>query len=268
MNPRLLHLFGPIWINSYGLMIAIGLLITLFFSYHCSLRKKLASGDFFLNTVFLATIAGFIGGRMLFVMLDWQAFANNPIEVFFPWEGGYSLLGAFIAIPLFLLWHLGRHNIPILSFFDLLSLYVPLLQAIARLGCFFAGCCYGLTIPTKTWYSVIYTNPDALAPLYVFLHPTQLYSSIASFLIFCILRLLSIVLLDTPGKITSLFFILEGAARFTVDFWRGDRDGFLSIGGSQSTISSFISISLYQLIALGFCILGIIGFIICNRKKI
>lgn len=267
MNPRLLHLFGPFWINSYGLMIALGLLITLFIAYNNSLRKKLCSGDFFLNSVFMATIAGFIGGRILFVLLDWQAFAAHPIEIFYPWEGGYSLLGAFLTVPLFLLWHLNRSNIKILSFFDLLSLYVPLLQAISRIGCFFAGCCYGITMTTKTWYSVMYTNPDSLAPLYVFMHPAQLYSSCASFFIFCILRFLSIICLDTPGRITSLFFILEGAARFIVDFWRGDRDGLITIGGSQSTYSHFISISPYQLLALCFCILGIIGLFIFKAPQ-
>jgi phosphatidylglycerol:prolipoprotein diacylglycerol transferase len=267
MNPRLLHLFGPLWINSYGLMIALGLLLTLFISYNSSLRKKISSGDFFLNTVFMSTITGFIGGRLLFVILDWQAFSAHPIEILYPWEGGYSLLGAFLVVPVFLLWHLNRSNIPVLSFFDLLSLYVPLLQAISRLGCFFAGCCYGIQLTSKTWYSIMYTNPDSLAPLYVFLHPTQLYSSLASLAIFCILRVLSIVFLETPGRITSLFFILEGAARFIVDFWRGDRDGCVSIGGSQSTCSVFIAISAYQLLALGFCILGIIGLFVFNKSQ-
>ena len=265
MNPKLLHIFGPLWINSYGLMIAIGLLLSLFISYNSSLRKKLVSGDFFLNTIFIATIAGFIGGRLLFLVADWEQFAQNPIEILYPWEGGYSLLGAFIIVPLILIWHLRQHQVPVLQFFDFLSLYVPLLQSVSRLGCFFAGCCYGIALAEPTWYSVLYSNPNSLAPLHTFLHPTQLYSSLASLIIFGILQLLSLIFLTTPGRITSLFFILEGMARFIVDFWRGDRDGFLSIGGSYSTFSSFISISPYQLLALGFCILGVIGFFVCKN---
>jgi phosphatidylglycerol:prolipoprotein diacylglycerol transferase len=267
MDPRLFHIFGPIWINSYGLMISLGLLVTALLSYHSSLRKRLVSGDFYLNTIFFATIVGFIGGRIMYLFTNWQSFAANPIEVLYPWEGGFSLLGSFVCVPLFLWWYLSRNQVPILPFFDFVALYIPLLQAIARIGCHLAGCCYGISISKQTWYSIIYNHPDSLAPLHVFLHPTQLYSSALSFIIFCILQISALVLLKTPGKITALFFALEGFARFIIDFWRGDRCGLLTLGGAQSTYSDFVSISSYQLLALILSLGGIIGFFILKKNR-
>ena len=62
-------------------------------------------------------------------------------------------------------------------------------QAVGRLGCLLAGCCYGH--PTDAPWGVTFTNPLAAAnvgtPLDVSLHPTQLYESVAALVILGVL---------------------------------------------------------------------------------
>ncbi|MBU1008004.1 prolipoprotein diacylglyceryl transferase [Candidatus Dependentiae bacterium] len=101
-------------------------------------------------------------------------------------------------------------------------MYVPLLQSVARVGCFLAGCCYGA--PTKQWWGVTFSSLHSLAPLHVPLHPTQLYSSLASLSIFFILYFVSKRIYRIPGTLVLLYLILESCSRFTVDLWRGDGD--------------------------------------------
>ncbi len=91
MYPKLLHLYGPLSINSYGLMIAIGLLTFLYLASRHPRRKKLMSVDAFYEAAFVGLALGVVGGRILFAIMEPQAY-SVWYEVFYPWEGGFSLL--------------------------------------------------------------------------------------------------------------------------------------------------------------------------------
>ena len=100
MYPRLIQVYGPLWIRSYGLMIAIGFLVFLYLTYNHSFRKKIIDGGVYLNVVFIGLIAGIIGGRFLFVLCSWHEFADNWLEIFYPWVGGFIVLGSIIGVLL------------------------------------------------------------------------------------------------------------------------------------------------------------------------
>ena len=52
MYPRLLHICGPVWIQAYGTMIAVGFLLFLYLTYRHPQRQKLIGNETYLNTVF------------------------------------------------------------------------------------------------------------------------------------------------------------------------------------------------------------------------
>ncbi len=249
MYPRILHLYGPIWINSYGIMIAIGFLLFAFFTYRHPLRKKIIETNDFFDVLFIGLLSGILGGRLLFVIENFDAFESNFLEIFYPWIGGFSLLGTIISILIIVPIYLKWRKVNILPFLDLISIYAPLLQAISRIGCFLAGCCYGKIVSNYLPWSVIYTNPESLAPLNVPLHPTQLYSTLASFSIFLILRFGITKKVKRVGQITFSYLILESSSRFVVDFWRGDRELMFGIFSfSQFLASILLLISITSLI--------------------
>lgn len=139
---ELFSLYGPVGIQSFGLFIVIGILIFTFLFLQDPRRKNLISSEQYYNGLSAAIIVGFLGGRLLYV-----ATSDEPIsfgQIFAFWEGGYSLLGGIVALTIFIPWYLKAHNIPILPLLDLVSIYAPLLQSISRIGCFFAGCCFGV----------------------------------------------------------------------------------------------------------------------------
>ena len=137
------------------------------------------------------------------------------------WNGGLSILGAAIAVTGYCIWTLHRKSIPIGRGLDIAAVYVPLCHAIARIGCFSVGCCYGL--PTEAPWSVRYTDPESLAPLNIPLHPTQLYSAFLFLLLFVVLFMVSKRSESRPGELTLLYGIGLASERFLVDFFRGDR---------------------------------------------
>ncbi len=252
MFPHIAHLHGPVWIQSYGFMIAVGLLVFLYFSLRHPLRKRIISKELYINGVFFGLFCGVLGGRVLYALSYPAEFAGAWHEFFFPWIGGLTVLGAIIGVLIGGSWYLKRHKISVLPVLDLAALYAPCMQAIARIGCFAAGCCYGAPL-FNHWWAVTFTHLDAHAPLFVPLHPAQLYASAASAAVFVLLLVLQKRLLKTPGLLLSVFLLLENVARFTVDFWRGDRDPLVGRIGS-------LVISQVQLYAV-VCFVGVLGFL-------
>ena len=114
---------------------------------------------------------------------------------------------------------------------DRLIIGAPLIHAIGRLGCFFAGCCHGRASDSAC---AVTFHPDSVAPQGQSFLPTQLFESGANLLIFIILFVYS---RRSPAdrKLLGLYLMLYAVARFVLEFFRGDLDrGFLfSLSTSQ-----------------------------------
>lgn len=195
--------------------------------------------------------AGLVGGRLLYVLQNIHEFPHfwDALRL---WDGGFAILGSVLGILLAMPWYLRRVQIPILPFLDLAALYAPLLQAISRLGCFFAGCCHG--IPSTLPWSVIYTDKDSLAPLGIAIHPTQVYSSLILGCIFLFFYFFLQPRITKAGQLLAAYLICAGLERFLVDFWRADREFF--IFDNSRILSS------HQYIALSLMCIGLILLIV------
>lgn len=255
LSRTLLHLYGPFCIYSYGVMIAL----SCFVGYVCFIRdakrKALLSLEQLSNVFSLSIIIGIIGGRMLHLIVSYNSI-HTWKDLFALQEGGLSIFGTLLALICFLPWYFKRHGLPILPLLDLAALYAPLMQAIARLGCFFAGCCYGK--PTSLPWGITYKTSDTLAPLFLQLHPTQLYLASGDVLIFLCLYFILQYRMKKPGQLACIYLALSCINRFLVDFWRGDQD-FVSF-------SMMHIFSLHQWIALSILISSITCLILITRK--
>ncbi|MBM3886510.1 prolipoprotein diacylglyceryl transferase [Candidatus Dependentiae bacterium] len=250
MCPRLFTIYGPIAIQSYGFMIVVGLLTFLAITYYHPRRAKILSGEMYLNAVFMGLLVGVLGGRFLGVIADWQTFKQNPIEIFFPWVGGFVVLGAIMGIVMIMPLYLWWHRIDVLKLFDFVAVYAPLMQAIARFGCLFAGCCYGIAANPNAWYAITFTSFEAHMPeslLGIPLIPTQLFAGGASAVIFLLMLLLQ-GRFARVGQAAFFYLMCENIARFSVDFWRGDRGDLYSLLGLH--VSQF---QLYSLLFFTVC---------------
>ena len=256
MHRELIHIYGPFSINSYGVAIAIGIIVFMLLAVRNPRRKQLMSANQFSESILVGILAGIIGGRLLFILTSWHMFATFG-EFFSIWDGGFAVLGTILAIILAVPLNLKKQLIPILPFLDLVGLYAPLLYAISRIGCFAAGCCYGL--PTSLPWGYIYSDPDSIAPLHVALHPTQLYSSGISLLVFFFMIGIAQRIFKNPGQLFMIYLALTSSERFIVDFWRADRE-YLSQ-------PAFALLSVYQWIALGIFFSSLIGFFIVSSRK-
>ncbi len=256
MRHTLFHLYGPFAVHSYGLMIALGLLIFIYLMQRDSRFAKLNLEPYFTQILMVGIVAALFGGRILFA-ISHPELVTSLYDFFAFWQGGFSILGAIIACLFILPFYCASLGVSFIGVLDLAAIYAPLLQSVSRIGCFLAGCCYGA--PTTISWGVTYTDIESAAPLYVCVHPTQLYSSIQLMLIFTLMYFVLRKLLKKPGQLVCAFVILTSTERFITDFWRGD----------QIETSLFASsFSFYQIIALSMITAAFgAGIFFSTRKK-
>lgn len=251
MPVQLLHIYGPLGINAYGTMIALGVLLALTFLFKDKKCKQLIDEQKLSNGISFSILLGVLGGRLLWFFE--KPYTTRPWTSFISlWNGGFSILGTILILALFIPLYLRLYKIPVLPVLDRIALYAPLVDAFGRIGCFFAGCCYGINT-TLPW-GVVYSNSSSFAPLFTKIHPTQLYSALLFFLLFTMLWKQK----DqkySPGFFSAFYLIGASFIRFVIDFLRGDRKLLISV------------LSFAQCIALCIMFVGLFLLVKINHAK-
>ncbi|MCZ6670270.1 MAG: prolipoprotein diacylglyceryl transferase [Acidobacteria bacterium] len=234
-------------IGTYGLLYAISFLVALRVATHYA-RKEGIEPARILDLGIYALLSGIIGAKLFLYLIDLPHYLRHPEEILRTWRAAGVFYGGLLFALAVGLFYLRRHRISVWKATDAVAPAAAIGQAIGRLGCFAAGCCYG--IPADTPISVTFRNPEAYhltgVTLDTPLLPTQLFHSASNFLTFFVL-VFFYRRKSRPGTIFWLYLLLHGGFRFTVEFFRGDYRG-PQIAGNLTTS---------QLIALaGFLIAG------------
>ena len=212
---------GSFFLPTYGLLVAIAFLVALWVTGRLALKAGLHQ-ETVLNLGIYCALAGILGAKVLMIVLD-PGVRDNWREIFSlaTLQAAGIFYGGFIAALLMAVFYMRRKRLPVLKTMDVFAPGLALGHAIGRLGCFSAGCCWGLE--TRLPWAVVFTNPRAKelvgVPLGTPLHPTQLYESLSELAIFALLywRFLRP---HRDGSVISLYLVLYGMARFLVEFVR------------------------------------------------
>jgi phosphatidylglycerol:prolipoprotein diacylglycerol transferase len=251
MHPVLFSI-GPLTIHTYGFLVAVGAFVGLL----VAIRGSDASGisrQQILDLIFMIIISAIVGSRLAFVLMNYTFFLERPLAVFKLWEGGLVFSGGFVLVILLVGWYIRRHRLPLWTIGDLLAPAVAISQGIGRLGCLMAGCCYGK--PSDMPWSLVFKHPQALAPLHVPLHPTQIYAALSGFLIFAVLMLIR-KKKKFEGQVLLWFVILHSTSRLILERFRGDDRG--SIPGTELSVT--------QAVTLLLLIAGVVFLVILSSK--
>ena len=228
---------GPVTFHMYGLMIAIGFLAALFIVLKRG-KKTGLSEDTIYGIFYCAIIGGLIGCRLLFILVELPNVKNNP-SILWDFRNGYVVYGGIIGGIITAFVYVTRFRKERFGpYFDTVMPAVSIAQGFGRLGCFFAGCCYGAE--TESPFHIVFTHSD-FAPNGVKLIPTQLMSSAGDFLIGFFLLYYG-AKNKVTGRCAAMYMVLYGIGRFIIEFFRGDYRGSVGIF-STSQIISFIIVA-------------------------
>lgn len=227
---------GSLSVPSYGIIIGIGFILGCVVCMARSPKFGIGREDC-LYALLFAVIGVVVGGKILYILSDLPRLIENRAYFFGTLEGFTVLLGGgFVYYGGLFGGLLGAYvytRMYKLRFYDFLQAVVPvipLIHGIGRIGCFGAGCCYG--IPWDPPVGMLFSESMA-APHDVYLFPVQLLEAGLNFILFAVLM----VLFRRPRKLPAVgvYFVGYGIVRLICEYFRYDaeRGFFLGISTSQ-----------------------------------
>ena len=240
---------GPVTIHGYGACIAIGLLAALFMASYRG-KKRGFNDDIVYGIVFCSAIFGFLSAKIMYCLVEWKDFIKDPLS--FITSSGFVVFGGITGgiFAVFVYSRIKKFNF--VDYLDLCMPSVALGQAFGRIGCFFAGCCYGRE--TDCALGITFHN-SLFAPNNVKLIPTQLISSAANFLNMALLLFIA-KKTKKKGIVSACYVIFYSVGRFFIEMFRNDDRGAV---GALST-SQF-----YGIITL---VIGVVAFFVAQKKNV
>ncbi|MEW6535767.1 MAG: prolipoprotein diacylglyceryl transferase [Candidatus Auribacterota bacterium] len=281
MMSRLFQL-GGITIYSYGLMVAIGFIIGIYFG----VRRARLLGENPQNildmclTIMIASIAG---ARLCYVLTNIDYYRDHIIEIFFLQKGGLVFYGGVLSAVIASLIFLKIKKLNIWLYFDILSPSLAIGHALGRVGCFLNGCCYGRIIKADSlkWLGVEFprttetvhlsngsiTSDIVGAPAYLDhlnhgwidnasthclpVYPTQLISAVVNLSVFfCLLYIFR--KRSFNGQVWWSYTMIYAMSRFCIEFLRGDNPPvppfFLTFSQTMAIVLFIIGAVMYILL--------------------
>lgn len=241
---------GGMRIPSYGLMLVISLAVSNLLAWRVLRRHGLSFFDFLVLEGY-ALVFGFIGAKIFYIylirhLISWKSIVQLS---YLNWlmGSGFVFYGVVLAAPVGAILAGKIHRITVKPFLDRVIFLFPLAHGFGRIGCFLAGCCYGIPYSGK-WAVVFPASTMGLSGVPLF--PVQLVEAMLLFILSLILYVLQEV---KKWRYTlSVYLIAYGIIRFVLEYFRFD-----AVRGSFSVFSTSQWISLFLILAAimygGYC---------------
>lgn len=252
MHPTI---FG--FLPTYGLLFATAVLLAWWWFQRRARGMGLPDERVF-NLVFYSLLAGILGAKLLLVVIDWRTYLEHPRELLGTLRSGGVLMGGIILAALTFALYARRHRLPLFAMGDAVAAPMALAQAIGRLGCFSAGCCWGIDTGADHPLAVTFTSELAHrqtgVPLNTPLVAIQLVQLAHDLLLCLVLTLLWRRRLKPAGTVFWVYVLLYCLGRGVVELWRGDAQRGIHFDGLLSTSQLLCGLGI--LFALGMLARG------------
>lgn len=241
-------------IGTYALLGVIGVLVAGFLFCRLTRKRGYADTDA-LWTLLFAGAGSLVGSHVLYALTHvrlWPRLLSvSSLEEL--WVLGGFLLGGSVfyggliggAAAAYLWLKIGKRNVALYA--DNAAVCVPLFHAFARVGCFLAGCCYGVE---SEWGFASSYNPLVPDVVGVRRFPIQLVEACGNLLLFLVLLWLwrrASQKERWQGRLFFVYLTFYAAMRFLLELWRGDtiRGIWFGLSTSQwiSLLLFFVSVT-------------------------
>jgi len=255
IDPVILHIWGPIGLNWYGLMYLMGFAGAWLMGRS---RSKLANSPFneeqvsdFLFYGFLGVVLGGRVGYVLFYHFDF--FLDDPTYLFKIYDGGMSFHGGMLGVGVAFLYFARKTQ---KSFFEIADFFIPMVPiglATGRFGNFINGELWGrVTDLESTPWAMIFPNAGG-----VYRHPSMLYECFLEGIVLFIILYFYSRKPQPRMAITGLFLLGYGSFRFIIEYFR-EPDSHLK------ELAEFLSMG--QILSLPMIIGGLVLMVFAYKK--
>lgn len=214
MKPILFSI-GNFHLYSFGLMVALGVMVSIFLMERRAARFGFPTHEMVLDFVFVSVVFGFLGARIDYLLQNAAYYLEHPLEVFAFWEGGLIFYGGVVGAFFGLMGFCKIKKISFAKALDFLLPYIALTHAFGRVGCFLNACCGGKACDLP--WAVQFPDTE------VRVHPTQLYEVPLDLVLFAVLSFVYVrnqKKQAEPGETAVFYFFGYGLIRFFMEFFR------------------------------------------------
>ena len=206
-------LFG-LQVPFYGFFMAIAFLSAILIClYFCKIKGY--DADLIFNLVLVVLPSSIVGARLYYVIFSQRAWSF--VEILQIWNGGLAVYGGIIGGVLGIIIYCLIKKESIVKVFDLVAPALLLGQAIGRIGCYFAGCCYGELVSNTSlqWFPFSVLRDDGWH------YATFFYESFWCLIGFVVLLIL-FKKINIKGFFSGCYFVWYGIGRLIIEGFRGD----------------------------------------------
>ncbi len=172
------------------------------------------------------------------------------------WRGGLAFYGGFLLASAYGIYFIRKEKLPLQRVLDMTGWAIPFGLGWGRMGCYLNGCCYGVHVAEQgseaPWWAEAFPrwspawrdhlNADLIgrsADFSLFVHPTQIYESVAAFMVAGIGYFYLEPRKRFAGEVFLSSCFLYAVARFLIEYLRDDERGAL-LGLSTSQIIALV----------------------------
>jgi phosphatidylglycerol:prolipoprotein diacylglycerol transferase len=251
MHPILFNIAGfPVY--TYGVLLAAAYLLGLQFAVSRA-KARGVDPNRVMDLGIWIIISALAGAKLLLLIVEWDTYSRNPAELMTLVRSGGVFYGGLILAVAVSFWYMWRHHMPLWLVSDSFAPGIALGHVIGRMGCFFAGCCFGkpTSVPWAITFHSEYAAQNVGTPLNIPLHPTQLYEAGAELLILGLLLATERKGRPFPGRTFWGYMLVYGISRFIIEFYRGDVRGAVGMFSTSQFVSMLIvPLSIVMLVVL------------------
>lgn len=257
---------GSLGFHSWGLMVMLGFIAAFYFVSRRVPRVGI-DPDVMVGLYLSTVVGGLLGSRLLhFTMAEPDLFFSNPAIFFDPGKGGFAFYGGVIGGTGCGWAYAWWHKLPRWKIADIAGPSIMIGLALGRVGCFLAGCCHGRACPTPQdavlltlpggkivttdgfpWLALNWTEGVGVGDIHgIPVYPTQLWESLAAFLLFLLLSKMWRDWRRFDGQVLASMLVFYAILRSTIEEFRGDTIRGTDYFGFLST-SQVVSIAMVLL---------------------
>lgn len=240
-------------VYSYGIILAFAVFLGVCTAEILAKKFSDVPENFFVDNSPAVIIAGILGARLYYCIVNYPYYIHNPLGIFDIRQGGLSIHGMLIAGIVTVYFLAEKYRVNLLRLLDVLACSVILAQSAGRWGNFFNSEAFGY--PTGGNWGVFI--PVSQRPVeflnYEFFHPAFLYESFLDLVVFTVL--IFILRRTRSGCTFFWYLILYSVVRIFVEYFR--IDSVLNIGG----------LPIAQVVSVLLIIAGVIGLKTVNCKR-
>ena len=249
-NPGRILKIGPLEIYYYGIMIALGLTLAVIYGLKRSRQFGFKQDDIIDGVICIVPFA-ILCARLYYCIFSWSDYKDNPISIFYIWEGGLAIYGGVIGAVIGVIVYVKVKKLNLPALLDLVSLGFFIGQALGRWGNFFNREAFGST--TDNFLRMGLFNEKTQQ--WEYHHPTFLYESVWNAIGFVILHFIS-KKRKYDGQVALLYVAWYGLGRTMIEGLRTD-----SLYWGPFRVS--------QMLALSSCVVavGVLVFMLTRPHK-